>query len=310
MAKGALTIGVHHDDNGPAKEGRGSGRPKTVSIIVLNWNGKRLLKECLTSLSDTQYSAFRVVAVDNGSTDGSAEMVRREFPSVELIETGRNFGYPGGNNIGLRYVMEKHSPDYVLLLNNDTRVIDPQWLSWLVKRFESDEGIGIVGCLLVTPTGTAQRVGLEVLPGVHLPFFNREMRRPALGCSLIRREVLEKVGLFDEGYFPMLFEDVDYIKRASRASFKAVLERRSVLLHYGSATIGKRPRLSMLYGYRRNATRYLRKYYWYLLILSILVSYAGCLAMAFESSRTSRGEAFSRAIESTTRGIARGLLDE
>jgi GT2 family glycosyltransferase len=293
-----------------ASNDKGSGTPKTVSMIVLNWNGKRLLKECLSSLSGTEYHPFRIVAVDNGSTDGSAEMVRGEFPWVELLETGRNLGYPGGNNVGLRYVMEKHAPDYVLLLNNDTKVIDPQWLTWLVKRFESDKAIGIVGCLLVAPGGNIQKVGLEVMPGVHLPFLSQDMHRPALGCSLIRREVVEKVGLFDEGYFPMLFEDVDYIKRASRASFKAVLERKSMLLHYGSATIGKRPRSSMVYGYRKNATRYLRKYYWYFLVLSIPVSYAGCFAMALETSRVSRAASISSAFRSTTRGIARGLVDK
>jgi len=295
------------DEHGVASGDEGSGGPRTVSIIILNWNGKGLLKDCLVSLSDTQYHPFRTVVVDNGSTDGSVEMVRREFPRVELLETGQNLGYPGGNNVGIRYVMEKHSPDYVFLLNNDTKVIDHLWLTWLVKRIESDERIGIVGCLLIAPGGAVQKVALEILPGFHLPFFSRDMQLPALGCSLIRREVVEKVGLLDEGYFPMLFEDIDYLKRARKASFMAVMERKSVLLHYGSATIGRRPRLSMVLGYRRNATRYFKKYYWYFVIPSIFFAYAGCLSSLLDTGTESRMKTFRVALRNTTLGIVRGL---
>ncbi len=104
-----------------------------VSVIVLNWNGRHLLPPTLQALLRTDYPNFEAVVVDNGSTDGSPELVRREFPQVRVIETGCNLGFAGGNNVGISATLG----EYVVLLNSDTQVT-PGWLAPLVEAAEAD----------------------------------------------------------------------------------------------------------------------------------------------------------------------------
>jgi GT2 family glycosyltransferase len=104
-----------------------------VSVIVLNWNGRYLLPPTLQALLRTDYPNFEAVVVDNGSTDGSPELVRREFPQVRVIETGCNLGFAGGNNVGIGATLG----EYVVLLNSDTQVT-PGWLTPLVDAAEAD----------------------------------------------------------------------------------------------------------------------------------------------------------------------------
>jgi len=113
----------------------------TVSLIVLNWNGQEYLEACMTSLLDLDYPDPEIVMVDNGSTDNSVPYVSDQFPSVRIIETGRNLGYAGGMNVGI----SRTSSDIVVLLNNDI-IVEENWLTELVRCMKSDERIGIAGC--------------------------------------------------------------------------------------------------------------------------------------------------------------------
>ena len=97
--------------------------PPSISIVVLNWNGRDDTLACLESVERISYPNFRVIVVDNGSADNSVAAIRAAFPKVELIETHANLGFSGGNNVGIKRALE-HGADYVLLLNNDT-VVDP-----------------------------------------------------------------------------------------------------------------------------------------------------------------------------------------
>ena len=122
-----------------------------VYIIIVNCNGKELLRQCLKSLfSITRYSNYRVVVVDNGSVDGSVEMVQQEFPQVELICNPRNLGYAKANNQGIVYALMKGAK-YIALLNNDIEIIEPLWLKVAVKVMESHLDVGLIGFNLVTP---------------------------------------------------------------------------------------------------------------------------------------------------------------
>src|SRR5512141_114352 len=91
-----------------------------VAIIVLNWNGWRDTIECLESLQRLTYPNYQVVVVDNGSTDNSVEHIRKAYPRVRLLETGKNLGWSGGNNIGIKYALGQET-EYIHLLNNDTK---------------------------------------------------------------------------------------------------------------------------------------------------------------------------------------------
>ena len=100
-----------------------------VSIIVLNWNGRNDTLECLESVERIEYPNFDVVVVDNGSNDDSVAAIHAKFPEITLLETGKNLGYAGGNNVGIHHALQQNA-NYILLLNNDT-VVDPA----LVQQF-------------------------------------------------------------------------------------------------------------------------------------------------------------------------------
>ncbi len=105
-------------------------KPK-VAVIVLNYQGRRWLEVCFSKLFETEYESFQPILVDNASTDGSVELVREKFPSLEIILNQENCGFAEGNNIGIRRALTSGA-DYVVLLNPDTRVT-PQWLGDLVS---------------------------------------------------------------------------------------------------------------------------------------------------------------------------------
>jgi len=121
-----------------------------VFIIVLNWNGLKDTQECIESLEKIDYPNYKIVVVDNGSIDESLEKIPYKYPEVAFIETKNNLGFAGGNNVGIRYVLDLpagESTDYILLLNNDTAV-EPDFLTKLVEAAESDEKIGIAGPMI------------------------------------------------------------------------------------------------------------------------------------------------------------------
>ncbi|MEM4325816.1 MAG: glycosyltransferase family 2 protein, partial [Candidatus Pacearchaeota archaeon] len=121
-----------------------------VAIIIVNLNKKEILKKCLDSLyKKTKYKNYVVIVSDNGSTDGSVEMIKKEFKRVDLIENRKNLGFALANNVAVDYALRKYNPDYFFLLNNDTKIIQKDWLTKLVETAESDERIGIVGCNLI-----------------------------------------------------------------------------------------------------------------------------------------------------------------
>jgi len=130
-----------------------------VSIVLLNWNGWEETVECLNSLSKINYPNFNVLIVDNGSNDDSVVQIKNylsinngKFQKVNLIENKKNYGFAEGNNIGIKLVIQS-SPDYVLLLNNDTTV-DKNFLYELVKVAEENHSVGSVQSLLLKPGGT------------------------------------------------------------------------------------------------------------------------------------------------------------
>jgi GT2 family glycosyltransferase len=204
-----------------------------VAIIVLNWNGLDDTPACLASLHRLIYPAYQVVVVDNGSTDGSATALRAEYPGVPLIETGRNLGYVGGNNVGLTWAMEQGA-DYALLLNNDTEVA-PDFLSQLVTVAEADPSVGIVGPTIYY----FDRPQVIWSAGGAIDWMRGETRMIGLdevdtgqfgcqphpvdfvtGCALlIKMPSLARAGLLDPRFFAY-YEEVEWCVRVARAGFQ------------------------------------------------------------------------------------------
>ena len=229
---------------------------KHVSIIIVNWNKKDQLELCLSSLKKTKYDNFSVVVVDNGSKDGSANMVKQRFPMMDLIEEKENFGFSKGTNIGIKYAITKYNPDFILLLNNDIEIREGKWLNILVEITNKD-GVGIASCKLLNPDGTIQYAGsiLTVFGWRQYTsdIFTEDTPMDMVigACFLIKREVIETIGLLDEGFTPYFWEETDYCARARKAGYKIIYTPRTTVIHYGSVSLGDLLKKSESYDYVR-----------------------------------------------------------
>lgn len=239
----------------------------SASVIVLAWNGRDYLEASLTALLSQEYAPLEVIVVDNASTDGSADLVTARFPQVRLIRNERNLGFSAGNNRGLKAA----GGDLLVLLNQDA-VVKPGWLQALAAVMAGDERIGIAGCKVYYPNGRLQHAGGYVTHPQAMPGhygLNEEDRGQydtprdvqfVTGASLaIRRNVLERIGPLDEGYF-LYYEDVDWCLRASEAGYRVVYTPDAVVTHVEAATS---ERGSSLYLERIHASRlrFLLKFY-------------------------------------------------
>jgi len=212
-----------------------------VSIIILNWNGKKNVIRCLRSLQKITYTPVEMIVVDNNSSDGSQELVKKKFPWVRLIKNKKNYGYSGGNNIGIRASCGK----YVFILNNDTEV-EKNFLQPLVKRCESDLTIGCIQPKLLYATNHNllnavgsffTSTGFLYHYGYRKPSSRAQYNRPmqmysAKGAAmLLRKSALEKVGLFDEDFF-IYFEETDLCHRLWLAGYTVMYEPTSIIYHW------------------------------------------------------------------------------
>ena len=238
----------------------------SVYIILLNWHGWRDTIACLDSLVSLDYNDYRVLVVDNGSTDDSVARIRAAHPEVPIIETGRNLGFSGGCNVGIRRALEDGA-DYVWLLNNDTTV-DPQALTAMVAVAEADPGVGAVGSVLYyldSPkdiqawgggrvcfwTGRSRHL-LHPVPGARLHYLTA-------ASTLLRRRALEEVGLLDENTFFMYWEDTDFSFRLRKAGWRLAVADQSIVLHREHAATGKGSPL-LDYYFNESAVRFFRRY--------------------------------------------------
>ena len=237
---------------------------RLVYIVVLNWNGWQDTVECVTSCRKLSYGHFRILVVDNASTDGSEAILRDRFPDLEIVQTGANLGYAGGNNAGIRYAVERGA-GYVWLLNNDT-VVDPTALDEMVRIADEKPAVGMVGpkillhsrpqylnCIGSTinlRTGQPSLIGLGERDDGRFDEI-REMDTLS-GCSLlVKREVIDAVGLMDERFF-LFYEETDWILRAKRAGFTMLYVPGARIWHKVSASVGGHQSPLMLYYMTRN----------------------------------------------------------
>jgi GT2 family glycosyltransferase len=229
-----------------------------ISVIVLNWNGRAYLERCLESLQAQTHRDFEVVVVDNGSTDGSPELVAQKFPTMRLIRQTTNLGFAAGNNAGFRATQS----EFVATLNNDAWA-EPAWLAELVQAMERHPRVGACASkmLLATRPGTldsagiiADRAGItwnrlsgEVAAGptCRAPRCGgeesddpTEVFGACAGAALYRRAMLEDVGLFCEDFFCYL-EDADLAWRARLRGWRCLYVPTAVVYHAHSATGGE-----------------------------------------------------------------------
>ena len=208
-----------------------------VFIVILNYNGKEYIKKCLSSVFKINYPNFEVVVVDNDSNDESLELAKASFSKATFIKNSTNLGYAVGNNVGIRFALERMA-DYVLVLNNDTEV-DGGFLEALLEVAERDNQIGLLSPVIFEEKTrriwfAGGRINWMRMRTVH----SQEARTQEwyesdfiTGCSmLVRADVFKKIGLFDEDFF-LYWEDADFSFRSKKAGFKNVVVSSSWVYH-------------------------------------------------------------------------------
>ncbi len=237
-----------------------------ASIIILNWNGKEMTAKCLRSLDKLKFKKFEVIVVDNGSTDGSPQYFKKHFPDVRVIRHKENLGFAAGNNSALDFAKGK----YIALLNNDM-VVDPLWLSKLLRVAEKDKKIGACagGRFDWNQENPPHNKKNKLWTIKHINRYTgfpwEENGREKLeeidtlsgGAVLIRRSVIDEIGLFDINFFAYT-EDRDLFARMKRAGYKLKFVPRAYIWHQISKT-GKRNKYKYNYLTMRNHLFFLFK---------------------------------------------------
>jgi GT2 family glycosyltransferase len=226
----------------------------TVSIIIVNWNTRELLRGCLVALAkQTATLSPEIIVVDNGSEDGSPEMVAEAFPAVRLIRNTDNVGFVRANNQGLRAA----TGDLLWMLNSDTEVQE-SCLQLLVEVMAADTSIGAVAPQLLNPdwsyqfsAGRFAQPGLRVLPATFEDRYNRENDERLMSATsllpvdwlvgaalLTRREVLDQIGPLDERYY-MWLDDMDWCRKLASTGLSRLYVPDARVVHYGRQSAAK-----------------------------------------------------------------------
>ena len=224
----------------------------SVSIVIPHWNNVDVLSECLESISNTDFENFETIVVDNASTDNSVASVRSNYPNVKLIENDKNYGYAGGCNIGA----EAASGDFLIFLNNDT-VQEKDWISNLIKTINSDDKIAAVQPKILNyydrnvfdyAGGSGGHMDIYCFPFARGRIFsfqendegqynNKEKCFWSSGtCFMVRRELFQKSGGFDESFFAHM-EEIDLCWRLYAMGFEVWVEPDSVVYHKNALTL-------------------------------------------------------------------------
>lgn len=252
-----------------------------IAVVIVSWNARDYLKQCLESIYQAACKvSFEVWVVDNASKDGSPEMVEELFPQVHLIQTGKNLGFAGGNNVGI----EASQGRYLFLVNSDV-IIEDHCFDKLCAFMDDNPDIGLSGprvlnadrslqtSCMVTPTpwrGLSRALALdttfpkcEAFGAGMMEFWPHNEIRDVdvlVGCFWVaRREALAKTGLLDEDYF-MYMEDVDWSKRFRDCGWRVTFYPEVEIIHFGGGSSANAP-LKYYLEDRRSTLFYWRKHY-------------------------------------------------
>jgi GT2 family glycosyltransferase len=232
-----------------------------LSIIIVSWNARKHLVNCLNSILANERGRCEIIVVDNNSTDGSPEMVESQFPHVKLIRNKENLGFARANNIGIRVCTGR----YICLINSDVIVLDG-CIDKLMEFMSKNPSIGMAGPRILNPDHSLQfscfhfpgiRNNLSQALGLNKlfpksPFFSEQtMKYWAHDCErkvdvlngcfwIVRREAIDKVGLLDEKFF-FYGEDIDWCKRFNDAGWDVKFYPGAEAIHFGGASSGNAP---------------------------------------------------------------------
>lgn len=229
-----------------------------VSVIIVNWNGKELLADCLTSVLNQTFKDLEIILVDNGSTDDSIHFIETHFPSIKIVSLKENTGFTGGNIEGLKYA----EGVFIALQNNDA-VLTKDWLKDMVTAMQGDDQIGMCSSkIIIDGTNKIDSAGdifTSAFTGTKIGEYENEekfteMRFVPGACAaavLYRRKMLDEIGFLDEDFF-LNHEDTDLNLRAWLAGWKCLFVPEAVVYHKVSASIGNLSDVAVYYFARNN----------------------------------------------------------
>ena len=271
-----------------------------LSISIVNWNTKDFLKQCLKSIyENTSRVDFEIFVVDNGSRDGSKEMVKEEFPNLCLIENKENLGFAKANN----QVIKKAKGKYFLLLNSDTKILN-QALDKMVDFMDKHPQAGTCGCRLLFEDKTLQpsckrflnlytAFFLDTFLGSIFPKveqrhrmssfrYNKveEVEQPMGSALMLRMETIKDIGLMDERFF-LFFEEVDWCCRIKKKGWKIYFTPDAEIIHYQNRSFNRLGNTLTIRHWHRSKYEFLEKYYGVIpvIFLRIFVIFSSFLIM-------------------------------
>ena len=222
---------------------------RSVNLFVLNWNGRDLTLDCLSSLEKITYPNVKVYVIDNGSSDNSVTAIRNQFPDYEIIELPENYGFARGNNAGFELVKQK--ADYTIFLNNDT-IVDPNFVEPLINAMESNstvkqstpkifyadnlDSIWFGGGKVNLWAGWIRHLGIRQKDSMQFSF-DRNVDYATGCCVCMRTMDFESIGMFDESFL-MYGEDVDLSLRFRKQGGQILFVPESKIWHKVSSSIG------------------------------------------------------------------------
>ncbi|ADK13612.1 glycosyltransferase family 2 protein [Clostridium ljungdahlii] len=233
-----------------------------VYIIILNYNGYKDTIECVNSLKKINYKNYKIVIVDNNSTDESEKILKEKFNQCIIIQTGKNLGYAGGNNVGIRYAVKNNS-DYICILNNDV-IVEKCFLEELVKYLYSNHNTAMVGPMIceysnkrvIQSTGAIVNLYKGSVPSLNSGKMEDVVNQKVIKCDyiggaciLVRKEILDEIGLIPENYF-LFFEETEWCLKAKKMGYDIVCYCNAKVNHKGSASINKVSGLSEYFMHR------------------------------------------------------------
>jgi GT2 family glycosyltransferase len=224
--------------------------PPKITIIILNWNGKEDTIECLKSCKKIDYLNYKIIVVDNGSEDDSAASIKAMFQDIIVIETGKNLGYAGGNNVGIRYALDNKA-EYILLLNNDT-VVDVNLINAFIEARSTIASPAIMGGKIYyyAQPDTLWYAGARWIPDKldfeHIGLGQKDTKifdeltktDYVTGCLMfVPTEIFRQVGLLDEDFF-LIYEETDWCYRARAYGYDCYYIPKAKIWHKVSVSFG------------------------------------------------------------------------
>lgn len=260
-----------------------------VSVLIMNWNGRQYLQRCLDSVLNQAYADLEVILMDNGSSDGSADYVRENYPSVTVVVSARNVGTSVGNNVAASHA----TGEYLFMLNNDAWLMSPDMIARLVRTAERYPLAAVIGCRVLNVDGSIQDIGEKIdrfgFPGGlpagpgPLPEIVDDVFFITSCAVLVRATVFREVGGYDSRFF-WSHEEVDLAWQARLRGYTVLVDTRAAVTHIGGGNMaggapGKEPRYrtttARIYHRECSTLATLLKNYAALSLLRVLPLYVG-----------------------------------